>query len=129
MSFSRLALRWFPALLMMASIFLLSSQPASRIPHLGPYDTILKKGGHALGYAFLAISYYYALPSRLQSGYRIGIAFIMAVLFALSDEFHQSFVQGRSSSLTDVFIDAAGAAFALLLGAFYPSNSSSKSVS
>jgi VanZ family protein len=53
----------------------------------------------------------------------------MAVLFALSDEYHQSFVEGRSSRLTDVVIDTAGAAVALLFGSGYLSNSRSKSIS
>jgi VanZ family protein len=51
------------------------------------------------------------------------------VLFSLSDEFHQSFVQGRHSSLRDVLIDGAGAATALLFGSLYSSNSRSNSTS
>jgi VanZ family protein len=53
----------------------------------------------------------------------------MAVLFALSDEFHQSFVRGRHSALRDVGIDSLGALLALLAATVYSSNSSSSSVS
>ena len=35
------------------------------------------------------------------------------VLYALSDEFHQSFVKGRSASLFDVLIDSAGVFFGI----------------
>lgn len=111
----------------MAAIFTLSSLPARAIPYFGDLDFLVKKGGHAAGYALLGISYYFALPRRLSIGYRWGVALLMAVLFALSDEFHQSFVEGRTSSLRDVAIDTAGAAVSLTLGAFYSSNSSSNS--
>jgi len=122
-------LRWLPALALMATIFTLSSMPASRLPHFGPFDLWIKKGGHATGYALLALAYAYALPSRLSLAYRLSLGFIMAVLFALSDEFHQSFVEGRTSSLRDVGIDAAGAAAALLTAGFYSSNSRSNAIS
>lgn len=123
----RSALRWLPALVLMAAIFLASSLPAGRIPHFGMLDIIVKKGGHAIGYALLGLAYYYALPPRLSIPYRWAVALLMAVLFALSDEYHQSFVDGRTSSLRDVFIDGAGAAFSLTLGAAYSSNSRSNS--
>lgn len=120
-------LRWLPALGLMAAIFLFSSTPASHLPYFGTIDLLVKKGGHATGYALLALAYYFALPPRLSPGYRAVLAFIMALLFALSDEFHQSFVEGRTSSLRDVGIDSAGAAAAILFSMFYSSNSSSKS--
>jgi VanZ family protein len=120
-------LRWIPSLLVMAVIFTLSSLPASRIPHYGKLDLLLKKGGHALGYGLLALSYAYALPPWLSSMYRNLTALLMAVLFAMSDEYHQSFVEGRNSSAVDILIDSLGAAFALLVSAVYSSNSSSKS--
>jgi VanZ family protein len=120
-------LRWIPALILMAAIFLFSSTPASQLPYFGGIDLLIKKGGHATGYALLALAYYFALPPRLSPLYRGLLAFIMALLFALSDEFHQSFVEGRTSSLRDVGIDSAGAAFALIFALLYSSNSRSKS--
>jgi VanZ family protein len=122
-----MVLRWIPAMLLMAGIFAFSSLPASRIPHLGPLDVLFKKSGHAIGYALLGLAYYFALPPRLSAGYRRLLALLMAVLFALSDEYHQSFVEGRGSSLTDVGIDSLGALAALLLGTAYLPNSRSAS--
>jgi VanZ family protein len=121
--------RWLPAVAMMAAIFAFSSLTSDRIPYFGEYDLLVKKGGHALGYAMLAVAYYFALPSRLSPIYRGSLSMLMAVLFALSDEFHQSFVRGRTSSLRDVGIDSLGAALALLAAMIYSSNSSSSSVS
>lgn len=103
--------------------------PASRLPFFGELDFLLKKGGHAIGYAMLGLAYFFALPPRLSTGYRWLLALLMAVLFALSDEFHQSFVEGRTSTLRDVGIDTAGAAIALTVAALYSSNSRSKSSS
>jgi VanZ family protein len=53
------------------------------------------------------------------------MALLMAVLFAASDEFHQSFVEGRTSTLRDVLIDALGSTLALLGAVVYSSNSNS----
>lgn len=113
----------------MGVIFLLSSLPADRIPDFGTIDFLIKKGGHATGYALLALAYYFALPPRLSTGYRMVMALIMALLFALSDEYHQSFVEGRTSSLRDVLIDSGGALIALTFAAAYSSNSRSSSAS
>ena len=129
MTFRIVVLRWLPAIAMMGIIFILSSLPSSRIPDYGNLDTLIKKGGHALGYGLLGLSYFYALPKRLSKFYRVLTALLMAVLFALSDEYHQSFVQGRNSSLSDVIIDGFGATLALVLGSTYSSNSRSNSKS
>ncbi len=114
---------------MMVAIFSFSSIPASNMPDFGAYDFLVKKSGHAIGYAMLGLSYFYALPQRLNSGYRWLTALMMVVLFALSDEFHQSFVQGRTSSLRDVMIDSVSAAVFVAVAAIYSSNSSSSSSS
>lgn len=123
----RAAFRWAPAILMMGLIFLASSTPASHMPHFGALDLLVKKGGHAIGYALLGLSYFYALPGRLSIPYRVIMALLMAVLFSLSDEFHQSFVEGRTSTLRDVLIDTGGATLALFAAAIYSSSSKSSS--
>jgi VanZ family protein len=111
----------------MGLIFYMSSLPAGRVPDYGRLDALVKKGAHAFGYGLLSLSYYYALPRRLGRGYRAILSLIMAVLFALSDEYHQSFVPGRNASLRDVLIDGVGATLALSLGAGYSPNSRSSS--
>jgi VanZ family protein len=123
-----LPFRWLPALVVMGLIFFFSSLPADLLPDYGVLDFLVKKGGHAIGYALLASAYFYALPPRLSAGYKAILALLMAILFALSDEFHQSFVQGRTSSLRDVAIDGMGAIAGLgVARIFHSSNSSSNS--
>ncbi|MCX6070851.1 MAG: VanZ family protein [Chloroflexi bacterium] len=119
--------RWAPAVVMMGLIFIASSTPASQIPYFGAIDLLVKKGGHAIGYALLGLSYFFALPGRLSIPYRAVMALLMAVLFSLSDEFHQSFVEGRTSTVRDVLIDTGGATLALFAAAIYSSSSKSSS--
>lgn len=120
-------IRWIPAGAMMVLIFVASSQPASALPYFGALDFLVKKGGHAIGYALLGLAYFYALPARLPVLYKAALALLMAVLFSLSDEFHQSFVEGRTSTFRDVMIDTIGAGIALSVASVYSSNSESSS--
>ncbi|MBS3783599.1 MAG: VanZ family protein, partial [Anaerolineae bacterium] len=39
----------------------------------------------------------------------------MALLYALSDEYHQTFVPGRQGSLVDVAVDGVGVSVVMLL--------------
>ncbi len=120
-------IRWIPAVVIMIVIFAASSQPASALPYFGALDFLVKKGGHAIGYALLGLAYFYALPARLPILYKAALALLMALLFSLSDEFHQSFVEGRTSTLRDVMIDTIGAGIALSFASLYSSNSESSS--
>ena len=73
-------------------------------------DLLVKKGGHALGYGMLALAYFYAFrlnPTKLK------YAWVLAFLYAISDEYHQSFVVGRYASWMDVMIDSTGTIIAL----------------
>ncbi len=107
-------LRWGPALFIMAAIFFFSSLPSTEIPSFGAFDFSVKKLGHMLGYALLATAYWAGLGFRKN---RVWLAFLLAVLYALTDEFHQRFIPGRHSSLVDVFgFDGGGAALALAVG-------------
>jgi len=54
-------------------------------------------------------------PGWGWNGRTVGEAFLVAVAYAVSDEFHQAFVPGRGSAVSDVVIDSAGAALGLLV--------------
>lgn len=103
--------RWGPAFLFMAVIFAFSSTPGNDLPNFGGFDFYAKKAAHMLGYGLLALSYWRGL--RFDKKY-IWLAWLLAVLYAMTDEFHQSFVAGRHPSLVDVFgFDGIGAAIGL----------------
>jgi VanZ family protein len=112
MTLIRVLGRWCPAFLMMAAIFALSSRPSDELPSFYFFDCIVKKGGHMTGYGLLAASYLYALGRRdLRSFF---LAWLLAVLYAFTDEYHQSFVPSRHPSIWDVILfDNFGAMIAL----------------
>jgi hypothetical protein len=102
---------WLPAILIMAAIFLASSTPSDDLPGFGILDTIVKKGGHMTGYFLLALAYLRAQNSKNKKAAFLALG--LSLLYALSDEFHQTFVQGRNPALTDVLIDMVGASLAV----------------
>jgi VanZ family protein len=105
--------RWFPALVIMLVIFAFSSQPSYSLPSFSGWDTLAKKGGHFTGYGLLALAYLHAFKYDQK---RIRLAWLLSILYAVTDEFHQSFVPGRNASIYDVLIfDNLGAVFALWL--------------
>lgn len=108
---------------MMAAIFAFSSIPGSGMPGFGLFDLLVKKGGHALGYALLALAILHwhrpLWDERRPPFKKLALAWALTALYAASDEFHQSFVPGRMASPLDVLIDAIGAFLGLSLYAIY----------
>jgi VanZ family protein len=92
---------WFPALLVMLVIFIFSSQPSDGLPDFGWADRIIKKGAHMFGYGLLALSYWHAFA---WTGRGRNLAWILAILYACTDEIHQSFIPGRHPSIWDVLV-------------------------
>ena len=106
-------LNWIPALVVMGVIFWFSAQSGEELPVFSWADKIVKKSGHMIGYALLSFWYWYALG--LQNNRR-WLAWLLAVLYAATDEYHQSFVPYRSPSIWDVLIfDNFGALISLWL--------------
>lgn len=105
---------WGPPLALMALIFYLSAQP-DLSSGLGTIDLVGRKLVHAGEYALLAFLWWRALRTRLAHRRAILAALAIAVLYAVSDEFHQSFVEGRNGSPLDVGIDTVGAAISARL--------------
>ncbi|PYI93127.1 MAG: VanZ family protein [Verrucomicrobia bacterium] len=126
---------WLPVLAWMIFIFigstdLLSAEHTSRF--IGPFlrwlapgisdatvasiQLVVRKGAHLTEYAILA-----ALLSRAlrliqqQVGRAFLVSFLIAAVYAVLDEFHQSFVASRTGSPWDVLIDCAGALAGVLI--------------
>lgn len=69
----------------------------------------LRKVAHASEYLILAILIIFALnKSRIPEKRVFIIAIIACFLYACSDEFHQTFVDGRTGQFSDVLIDTLG---------------------
>jgi VanZ family protein len=73
-------------------------------------NAIIRKSAHVLMFGFLGILFYRAIRKR-----SIWYAWISTALIASLDEWHQSFVPGRSPLIQDVMLDSL-AAFLFLMG-------------
>lgn len=102
-----LYLRWFFVFAWAGLIFFLSSQSALPIP-AGIIGELLSKGSHFAEFLILAFLLYRALISHLKQKQSLIIAIVLSLLYAASDEFHQSFVSGRSAEISDFLADSAG---------------------
>lgn len=97
---------WIPVFLWMGFIFYLSNFPGDQLPSV-PVPQI-DKAVHFVEYAILG-----ALLLRAVSNSKFGarpvkalfFAWMIASAFAVSDEWHQSFVAGRSSEWLEVGLD------------------------
>jgi VanZ family protein len=109
-------LRWIPALIMMTIIFISSSTPSANLPNYGLWDTLIKKGGHMLGYGVLSLCYWYGFGFNQKQGW---LSWFLTLVYAVSDEVHQSFTPGRHPSPVDVLLfDGGGAALSLYITAW-----------
>ncbi len=131
---------WLIVIAWMALIFTASSdtasfQRSSRIlapvvrwlfPHL-PEDTVfeivtfIRKCAHFSEYAILALLVWRGLRKPQKGDPRpwswgtAGLAFLVVLTYAASDEIHQAFVPSRQASAVDVLLDSSGGFVALIL--------------
>lgn len=79
----------------------------------------IRKTAHATEYAILGVLILNAMITSMQEDESIRrkmiLAFVGAVLYAMTDEFHQLFVPGRSGQITDVMIDGGGTVCGIVL--------------
>jgi VanZ family protein len=131
---------WLPVLLWMAVIFMGSTDilsysnterflvPFLRWLYRGISDfglrqtmVFIRKMGHITEYAVLFILVWRALNHWTLRTHALGFwsnagpALVFAALYAVTDEFHQSFYRSRTASIGDVLIDVGGAGLGLLL--------------
>lgn len=97
---------WIPVIAWAAVIFAFSSVSGLGTG-LGSWDLFLRKVGHAGEFALLALLLWRAL--RIEWA-----VLLLASAYAVSDEFHQTFVEGRAGAVTDWAIDTAGVVLALV---------------
>jgi len=131
---------WLLVIAWMLVIFWFSHQPASEsstlssgitqmitdvlkkvIPTLSinieGFHHIMRKNAHFFIYAVLGLLVDKGLKSSEITGCRrFGLAVIICVLYAISDEVHQVFIPGRAGQIGDVFIDSIGALAGVSLG-------------
>ena len=102
---------WAPPVALMALIFFLSHQP-ELTSGLGVWDTVGRKIVHAAEYALLCVLWWRALRTTGRPERAITIAAAISLVYAVTDEVHQTFIDGRHGSPLDVAIDGVGIAVA-----------------
>jgi VanZ like family len=112
LNFKRTITLWGPVVIYMAVIFYFSSLHEAPLP-----PGVEDKPAHAFGYMGLGFVIARALAGGLPPRITLRQLFIglaIAVLYGMSDEFHQSFVAGRDADILDLRADAIGSAIALI---------------
>ncbi len=111
-----LAMAW------MLLIIYLSNQPGIPLDPEAPpspfqlLPDLLTNLLHIPEYGILATLIWFSIRHRFSSAAKASLVVILSVLlFAISDELHQSFVPGRFASVQDIVSDFLGGGLALLL--------------
>ncbi len=126
---------WIPPFLWMALIYLFSTSafsedetasllfpilkvlfPDASLETLSNIHSFIRKMSHFTEFGILSLLWSRTLINEWEGRpYPFYlISFIITSIYAILDEFHQSFVSVRSASYIDIFIDSAGAASSLL---------------
>ncbi len=103
--FLNLIRSWGPVLIWASLIFIMSSIGSVPSAEIIWWDFIIKKLAHIFEFAVL----YYLLVRALK-GHRhpLHLAFFITLIYAITDELHQSFTPGRFPSPLDVGFDSFG---------------------
>ena len=106
---------WLPIVLWMGLIFLGSSFPGAPISTDFWVNFLTHKAVHLFEYSVLAVLFARLNARGSFSRSSALSALGLSILYAITDEFHQTFVTGRTGVWTDVVIDGLGAAAGLWL--------------
>lgn len=79
-------------------------------------DHPIRKTAHALEYALLGMLVFGAvyMPQK-RNRYNLMLSWLIATVYAVSDEVHQLYVPGRSGQVSDVCLDSCGVLAGVLI--------------
>lgn len=128
---------WLPPIIWLAAIFFFSTDsfsgentgsllydiahkifPSLTLEQFRPIHFVIRKTAHFTEYGILALTLFRAFRSGNSIRWKWSWAlysWLAVVGYALSDEYHQSFVASRTASINDSFVDIAGGTTALLV--------------
>lgn len=101
-------LNWALLILWMGVIFYFSAQPDLKSGFESRLDFILRKAAHIVEYVILTYLAWQAIGDGAKSKKYLIYAVIFSIIYAVSDEYHQTFVRSRIGSPVDVLVDSAG---------------------
>ncbi len=121
---------WYqaPAIAAAVVIFVLSSFPRLPTPEIGiDYEDKLE---HAIAYAFFAVlicrALYFQQTYLFWQRNHLSLSFVLGTLYGISDEFHQSFVPGRTADVYDAIADGVGCIIGVYIFWYFYSRSAKK---
>ncbi len=101
--------------------FLLWLKPGMSPVTIWTVLVVIRKCAHVTEYAILALLIGRALGSvpslRTKTSILSGAVLLGCAIFAVSDEYHQTFVKSRTPSVRDVILDVGGAVAGVLIAA------------
>ncbi len=106
---------WLLVFFWCAVIYYLSSIPSLKSELPNRLDFIFRKIAHITEYGILTFLFFRAAAQNFSFRKSIAYAAVFSITYAITDEYHQFFVFGRSGSLIDVFIDSLGIFLAVFL--------------
>lgn len=93
----------------MGLIFYLSSLPGTAAPDSPPLIPFEDKIIHTVQYALLGVLFFYSFHLNVRVRRALLLAIVATCIYGITDEIHQSFVQGRYCSFQDMLADFFGA--------------------
>ena len=79
------------------------------------FSHFVRKSAHFIAYLILGILSMYAIDEEKNSKFTwFSKALLICILYAMSDEFHQLYVPGRSGEIKDVLLDSTGSLVGIL---------------
>ncbi|MDX2029603.1 MAG: VanZ family protein, partial [Blastocatellia bacterium] len=128
---------WLPPLAWMAAIFYFSTDsfsgentgsllfdifhfvfPSLTYEQFRPIHFVIRKAAHFTEYGLLALLLFRAFRSgnavRWHWRWAVG-AWLLVVIYALTDEYHQTFVASRTGTINDSLVDILGGTTALVV--------------
>jgi VanZ family protein len=100
---------YLPVIAWASLIFKLSSGTVPSASAVYWQDFVVKKLAHVTFFGFLSFLIYRALvASGVDKKKAVITAIVLTILYGATDEFHQSFTQGRESRLRDIGFDTLG---------------------
>lgn len=105
-------LYWLPPIIWMTIIFVMSSRQRISLADTEVENFLIFKSLHVIEYAILYILLFRAtfksFTKKISNQSIFTIAIISSILYAVSDELHQTFVPTRQGAIRDIFIDTIG---------------------
>ncbi len=113
----RKLLFWIPSIIWAIIIFSISNKSGNELPSL---KFGLDKLAHIVVYSFLSYLLLFAYVNTSNQKYlrKIYLAFLIAFLYGIFEEFHQLFVPGRFFSFADMYANLVGSIIGILIWHF-----------